>query len=524
MTTDQRPPAASDPAGARTRDFLLPDLGEGLTEGEIVSWLVAVGDTVEIDQPVAEMETAKAVVEVPSPFAGTVTALHGDPGDEVEVGAPLLTIDLDGASPAAETAPAEVSQAAVEPAGIPGQAAQDAQVGEGVPSSTDQVESASTLGRDADLDDGSADDDGGSGNVLVGYGTAGSAKSRRRRSAGPGGSRGPAAGAPPSRPLAKPPVRKLARDLGVDLSAVAGSGPDGIITREDVRAHADDDGDTAAARPAAPSATPAGSDYGTGTPRSESEPGVSVTTPDHQPLRSAPPNERADLTERRAVRGMRKAIAKQMTVSRNEIPEATTWVDADATDLWKLRQELNASQDRVKVSPLALIMRACVAGLREFPEVNATLDTSANEIVIQHFVNLGFAAQTDAGLMVPVIQRADQRSVLGLAEELNRLATAARERKVSPEELGGGTFTVSNYGSFGVDGGAAVINHPEAAILGVGRITDRPWIHKGKIKPRKVLQLSIAFDHRICDGGEAAGFLRFVADCVESPTTMLANL
>src|SRR5687767_11578370 len=169
-------------------------------------------------------------------------------------------------------------------------------------------------------------------------------------------------------------------------------------------------------------------------------------------------------------------------------------------------------------------MRACVAGLREFPEINARLDTENNEIVLQHFVNLGFAAQTDSGLMVPVIKRADQLSTIGIAKELNRLAAAARDRSVKPEEMTGGTFTLSNYGSFGVDGGSAVINWPEAAILGVGRITDRPWVHKGKIKVRKVQQLSIAFDHRICDGGEAAGFLRYVADCVENPTTLLASL
>jgi 2-oxoisovalerate dehydrogenase E2 component (dihydrolipoyl transacylase) len=494
-----------------TKDFLLPDLGEGLTEGEIVSWLVAVGDTVEVDQPVAEMETAKAVVEVPSPFAGVITALHGEPGDEVEVGTPLVTIDVGGDAPSPEPDEADATQGTSEPGGRPGHTAQDAEVGEAIPKPTDEA------GED-------------SGNVLVGYGTGGGGKSRRRRTAaGPGGSTGPDAGGPPAkpdaggpatpdrggeRPMAKPPVRKLAKDLGVDLADVQGSGPGGIITRDDVRIFAD--AGNGQAQPA-----PAGSDYGSGAVRAADEPGVKVTTPDHTPLRSAPPN---DLTERRPVKGMRKAIAKQMTKSRAEIPEATTWVDADATRLWKLRQELNASQDEVKVSPLAIIMRACVAGLREFPEVNATLDRDANEIVIQHFVNLGFAAQTDAGLMVPVIHRADQLSVLGIAKELNRLAAAARDRKVSTEELSGGTFTLSNYGSFGVDGGAAVINHPEAAILGVGRISDRPWVHKGKVKARKVMQLSIAFDHRICDGGEAVGFLRFVADCVESPTTMLGNL
>jgi pyruvate dehydrogenase E2 component (dihydrolipoamide acetyltransferase) len=488
------------------KDFLLPDLGEGLTEGEIVSWLVAVGDVVEIDQPVAEMETAKAVVEVPSPFAGTVTKLFGAPGDEVEVGTPLLSIDEDGAGHA-QAAVADPAQGSAEPGGPVGGTARDAQSGDAIPTPTDKVESASVLGRDAELDDADSSDDGGSGNVLVGYGTAGAAKSRRRRaSAGPAGSTGPAAGAPPAgaaagaKPLAKPPIRKLAKDLGVDLVLVPGSGADGIITRDDVRAFADG----------------GGAGDANGQPTQQHEP---AQTPR---ALAAPPSD--DLVERRPLKGMRKAIARQMTTSRREIPEATTWVDADATALMRLRAELNDAQSRVKVSPLALVMRACVAGLREYPEVNSRLDVEANEIVVQRFVNLGFAAQTDAGLMVPIIHRADRLSTLGIAVELARLASAARERTIATDELTGGTFTLSNYGSFGVDGGAAVINHPEAAILGVGQIADRPWVHKGKVKARKVIQLSIAFDHRICDGGEAAGFLRFVADCVESPTTMLGNL
>jgi 2-oxoisovalerate dehydrogenase E2 component (dihydrolipoyl transacylase) len=474
---------------ANTKDFLLPDLGEGLTEGEIVSWLVSVGDTVVVDQPVAEVETAKAVVEVPSPFAGTVTALHGEPGEEIEVGTPLVTIDLDGgAAPAQTPAEATPADAESEPGGIPGGTAKDAEVGEAIPKPTDETDDAS-------------------GNVLVGYGTSGGGKSKRRRAGQHAEQSAPTA--PPARPqregrpLAKPPVRKLAKDLGVDLADVPGSGPDGIITREDVHAFAGNG--QQAQQPPAPTTAP--------------------TQPQRQPVVApgpTPPSD--DLIERIPVKGVRKAIAQKMATSRQEIPEATTWVDCDATKLWQLRQDINAAQDEVKVSPLALIMRACVAGLREFPELNARLDVETNEIVLQHFVNLGFAAQTDTGLMVPNIKRADRLSTLGIAKELNRLAAAARERKVSPEEMTGGTFTLSNYGSFGVDGGSAVINHPEAAILGVGRISERPWVRKGKIKVRKVMQLSIAFDHRICDGGEAAGFLRFVADCVEDPTTLLASL
>lgn len=497
--TSQSRPSGAGPGGTRTREFLLPDLGEGLTEGEIVSWLVAVGDTVEVDQPVAEVETAKAVVEVPSPFAGTVTALHAEVGEEVEVGKPLVTIDADGggaARPAEEVTPAE---ATAQPGGTLGGSSEDAEVAEMVPQPTDEADTG----------------DGDSGNVLVGYGTGGGARVRRRR--GAASPAGPAAGAPPARPrregkpMAKPPVRKLAKDLGVDLAAVEGSGPEGIITRDDIRAFA---GDGAAA----PADVPASEDYRQ-LLRPEDEGEVAVTTATHEPLPSAAPNER-----RIPVRGVRKRVAEKMALSRREIPEATTWVDADATALWELRQALNAEQSEVKVSALAIILRACVAGLRRFPEINARLDTETNEVVLPDHVNLGFAADTDRGLVVPVIKGADRMSTLEIAAELSRLATAARDGKIKPEEMAGGTFTVSNYGSFKVDGGSAVINHPEAAILGVGQIADRPWVVDGELAVRKVMQLSIAFDHRICDGGEAAGFLRFIADVVESPTKLLGSL
>ena len=497
-----------------TRDFLLPDLGEGLTEGEIASWLVAVGDVVEIDQPVAEIETAKAVVEVPSPFAGTVVVLHGEVGQEVLVGRPLVTIDVGGA----EVADATGGDAAV----------------------TDMVPEAAAP---AVADATSAVEDEGSGNVLVGYGTGGT-KQRRRRA----GSQVPASQPEPEpepvahangRPRAKPPVRKLAKDLGVDLAQVRGTGDGGIVTRADVEAFAGA-GAGAAARDTGtladrgPLVQP-GAEHGAGlaevapipavtaagTPPADV--GVVVTDTEHHRLRSAPPADELEPT-RIPVRGVRKVIAEQMTRSRTEIPEATTWVEVDATPLWEYRQRLNASNDRVKVNPLAIVMRIVVAGLRRFPEVNASLDTAANEIVLHRHVHLGFAAQTDRGLVVPVIKGADRMSVLDLAAELNRLADGARAGKLGPDDMRGGTFTLSNYGSFGVDGGAAVINHPEAAILGVGRIVDKPWVHDGQVVIRKVQQLSIAFDHRICDGGEAAGFLRFVADCVEDPDLLVASL
>jgi len=448
------------------RDFLLPDLGEGLTEGEIVRWLVALGDTVVVDQPVVEIETAKAIVEVPSPFAGVVTALHGAEGDEVQVGAPLLSVDA--AAPATGSAPGEADAVDGGAGSVPG----EAEAAEMVPEPAD------------------AQDDGASGSVLVGYGTTGGARTRRRRGPLPptvssfatrgaqlhtvSSSAGPVAAT--GRPLAKPPVRKLAKDLGVDLGAVRPTGPRGDITRDDVQAAVSSTGVTAA--------------------------------------------EAGD--ERIPLRGVRKRIAERMTASRTQIPEATTWVDCDATELMRARDALNASQTAVRLSPLALILRIAVAGLAEYRALNAAID--GEDIVLHGAVHLGVAAQTERGLVVPVIRDAHRRTLLELGAELNRLADGARAGTLTPAELSGSTFTVSNFGAFGVDGGNPVINFPEAAILGVGRIADRPWVHDGELAVRKVLQLSIAFDHRIADGGDAAGFLRWVADRIEQPTLPLASL
>jgi pyruvate dehydrogenase E2 component (dihydrolipoamide acetyltransferase) len=481
--------------------FLLPDLGEGLSEGEVVSWLVQPGDTVEIDQPVAEVETAKAVVEVPSPFSGSVLALHAEPGDAVAVGQPLMTVSV------------SVSAGIGEQAG--------AQAGGSL--------AAETGGPAADHGESGQDQ------LLVGTGVS-QGRGRRRRGHAPVGGDGRAqaraagshAADATGRPLAKPPVRKLAKDLGVDLAQVPPSGPGGVITRRDVEAVAASP--TAGGQPAAPQPT-------TGGPGPADPMGLLAEAPAPAEPRPGGPEP----VERRPLTGVRRTIAAQMTRSRAEIPEAVTWVDCDATELMRLRDELNASVARqggagagpdpskaapapVRVSPLALILRACVAGLGRVPEVNSRLDPEAGEIVVQRFVNLGVAAQTDAGLMVPVIHGAERMSTVELAAELARLTTAARERTLGPGELRGSTFTVSNYGAFGVDGGDMVINYPEAAVLGVGRIAQRPWVVDGAVAARQVVNLSIAFDHRVCDGGEAAGFLRFVADCVESPRRLLAEL
>ncbi|MGW2474884.1 dihydrolipoamide acetyltransferase family protein [Streptomyces sp. NPDC001665] len=440
-------------------EFKLPDLGEGLTEAEIVRWLVEVGDVVAIDQPVVEVETAKAMVEVPCPYGGVVTARFGDEGAELPVGAPLLTVAV--GSP-------------VEPAGD---------------------------GADAD----SGTEDSGSGNVLVGYGTG--APPVRRRRVRPEGLKVAVAvpvasveGAAPAQapapvphtgsgPVAvvSPLVRRLARQHDLDLRRLAGSGPDGLILRADVES---------AIRSAAEAPAP--------------EPATS----------SAPAGERV------ALRGVRGAVADKLARSRREIPDATCWVDADATELMAARAAMNgaAGAGAPKVSVLALLARICTAALARYPELNSTVDQEAREIVRLPQVHLGFAAQTDRGLVVPVVRDAHACTTESIGAEIARLTEAARTGTLTPAELTGGTFTLNNYGVFGVDGSTPIINHPEAAMLGVGRIVPKPWVYEGQLAVRQVVQLSLTFDHRVCDGGTAGGFLRYVADCVEQPALLLRSV
>lgn len=450
-----------------TREFLLPDLGEGLTEAELVRWLVSVGDSVAVDQPVVEVETAKAVVEVPSPYAGVVAVLHGEPGETVDVGRPLISIAEVGSSGADEYRTEEHAGAKV-------------------------------------LATASAPSGSGSGNVLIGYGTSGStsgSRSRRRRAEATPSAQERSNGK--AIRVVSPLVRKFAREVGVDLHAIAGSGPDGLIMRGDVARAAQAPISTAQppiSTAQAPISTKEGAvDAGTGL-------GIASRTP---------------------VRGVRKAVAQAMSRSRTEIPEATVWVDVDATELVELREGLKKRDPERTPSLLALIARFVVAGLAKYPELNMRIETAADggqEIVAFDGVNLGFAAQTDRGLVVPCIQDAHRMSARVLDAELRRLTALARDGKASPADLTGSTFTLNNYGVFGVDGSAAIINYPEAAILGVGRILDRPWAVEGQLAVRKVVQLTLVFDHRVCDGGTAGGFLRYVADAVEHPGSILADL
>ena len=398
-------------------DFLLPDLGEGLTEAEIIRWLVGIGDQVAVDQPVVEVETAKATVELPSPFSGKVQALHGAAGDSVSVGAALLTVEA--ATPA----------------------------------------------------------DGGP--VLVGYGISDSAgRAKRSRVARERNSSTPSRAG-----VISPLVRRLAHDHGVDVRQVRGSGPDGIVLRHDV--------ESVIARKAP--------DAGEST-RAQSGSGQ----------RTIP------------LRGARRTAVDRLSRSRREIPEATVWVDVDATELLTARAELNANPDATPVSILGLLARFAIAGLGRYPELNSRVE--ADRVVLVDGVNLGFAAQTDHGLVVPVVQDAQQLTTRSLSAAIARLTAGARSGSLTPRELTGGTFTVNNYGVFGVDGSAAIINYPEVAILGLGRIMPRPWVVDGELRVRQISQLTLAFDHRACDGGVAGGFLRYVADCVESPVRVLADL
>ncbi|WLQ65438.1 2-oxo acid dehydrogenase subunit E2 [Streptomyces sp. NBC_01201] len=491
---------------AQVLEFKLPDLGEGLTEAEIVRWLVEVGDVVAIDQPVVEVETAKAMVEVPCPYGGVVTARYGEEGAELPVGAPLLTVAVGSVEPVA---------------------------GRG-----DSAESA----------DGAAES-GASGNVLVGYGTGAPAARRRRvrpapvsaassASATPAEASAPvesssasvavtstavtsmagtsmgagtilaegrtAAGGVDSVPkpgavgaqgpvaVISPLVRKLARQHGLDLRQVVGTGRDGLILRTDVES--------------------------------------AIRTADEEPVAGAEPvtgPEAKPSGERIPLRGVRGVVADKLSRSRREIPDATCWVDADATELMAARAAMNAAGGSAagpKVSVLALLARICTAALARFPELNSTVDAEAREIVRLSEVHLGFAAQTERGLVVPVVRDAHTRNAESIGAEIARLTGAARDGKLTPAQLTGGTFTLNNYGVFGVDGSTPIINHPEAAMLGVGRIMPKPWVHEGELAVRQVVQLSLTFDHRVCDGGTAGGFLRYVADCVEQPAVLLRTL
>ncbi|MGW1009661.1 dihydrolipoamide acetyltransferase family protein [Streptomyces termitum] len=459
------------------REFKMPDVGEGLTEAEILKWYVQPGDAVTDGQVVCEVETAKAAVELPIPFDGTVHALLFPEGTTVDVGQVIISVNVGGDVPAEAPAPAA-------PAPAPEAAAE-----------------AEPEGRQP---------------VLVGYGVA--ASSTKRRSRRPAGTapeaavpapapvsvpeqlngHGPAAGA--SRPLAKPPVRKLAKDLGVDLASVVPTGPDGVITREDVHKAAAPAAETVPAPAPAPA------------PAAPAAPAV-------QTAPAAP-----DARETRVpIKGVRKATAAAMVGSAFTAPHVTEFVTFDITRTMKLVEELKSDKDMagLRINPLLLIAKAVLVAVRRNPEINAAWDEAAQEIVLKHYVNLGIAAATPRGLIVPNIKDAHAQTLPELSRSLSELVATAREGKTTPAAMQGGTFTITNVGVFGVDTGTPILNPGESAILAVGAIKLQPWVHKGKVKPRQVTTLALSFDHRLVDGELGSKFLADVAAILEQPKRLM---
>jgi 2-oxoisovalerate dehydrogenase E2 component (dihydrolipoyl transacylase) len=475
--------------------FPLPDVGEGLTEAEIVEWRVAVGDAVEVNQTIVEIETAKSLVDLPSPWTGTVSALLVESGTTVDVGTPIIEIEVPGVGGA--------------PAG---------------PTSNGAVSDAGDGSSGAVPADGAQDE--GSGSVLVGYGTAEAKASGRRRRhqavpaasappAAPIATRAPEASAPvaaPARPapapaaappsdtgtttavrarvLAKPPVRKLAKDLGVDLAGVHASGPGGIVTREDVVSHAE---------------------------RSSVQ--TLTNYPDDEPWLASGAVSPDGRQTRVPVKSVRKRTAEAVVASAFTAPHVTVFRTVDVTKTMKLVATLKEDRDfaDVRVTPLLLAAKAVLLAVKRHPQINASWDDAAQEIVYKHYVNLGIAAATPRGLVVPNIKDAHTLDLLGLAKAIAGLTATARAGRTSPTDMSNGTITITNVGVFGIDTGTPILNPGEAGILAFGAISKKPWVHKGKVKPRWVTQLGFSFDHRLADGELGSRLLSDVARVLEEP-------
>ncbi|NEN05227.1 2-oxo acid dehydrogenase subunit E2 [Diaminobutyricibacter tongyongensis] len=461
--------------------FLLPDVGEGLTEAEIVEWKVAPGDTVSVNQVLVEIETAKSLVELPSPFAGTVGELLVSEGQTVDVGTPIITVSSSSA---------------------------DAGVSLGAPAhgSTPEVDEAAAdtaASVSHETDDKPA--------PLVGYGSTGHVTSRRRRVTHPGTAAIPVVEAPgattqhgthaaqptqhvPARPeaatapassvpvIAKPPIRKLAKDLGVDLAVVTATGPIGDITRDDVLREA-----------------------------TQASVFRNIQTPEWPDARE----------ERIPVKGVRKAIAQAMVSSAFTAPHVSLFVDVDATRTMEFVKRLKNSPDfaGVKVSPLLIMAKAMIWAVRRNPTVNSTW--TDEEIIVHHYVNLGIAAATPRGLIVPNVKEAQAMSLLELAGALERLTLTARDGRTQPADMAGGTITITNVGVFGMDTGTPILNPGEVGIVALGTIKQKPWVVDGEVRPRMVTTLGASFDHRIVDGDVASRFLADVAAIIEEPALLL---
>ncbi|WP_448006807.1 dihydrolipoamide acetyltransferase family protein [Agromyces bauzanensis] len=478
--------------------FPLPDVGEGLTEAEIVQWRVAPGDRIALDQVFVEIETAKSLVELPSAFEGVVAELLVEEGRTVDVGTPILVIQTDDAAPDASAPTPAASSAG---AGAPTAAASvsaAAPVSAAVPAPP-----SGTVASHAPV----AGEAGGA--VLVGHGSSGPAATRRKRHPSPGGAHehlaaprpvapeAPAAAAPAApaasgatalRPdsgmpvIAKPPIRKLAKDLGVDLSRVSPTGPIGDVTRDDVIREA-----------------------------SQVTVFRNLQTPEW-------PTDRED---RIPVKGVRKAIAQAMVQSAYSAPHVSVFVDVDATRTMEYVKRLKASPDYagVKVSPLLIMAKAMIWAVRRNPTVNA--QWTDDEIIVKHYVNLGIAAATPRGLIVPNIKEAQAMSMVELATAIERLTLTAREGRTQPAEMQGGTITITNIGVFGMDTGTPILNPGEVGIVALGTIKQKPWVVDGEVRPRFVTTVGASFDHRVVDGDVASRFLADVASIIEEPALLL---
>src|SRR5688500_4037038 len=490
---------------ATLRQFKLPDVGEGLTEGEILQWLVAVGDTVTVNQPLCEVETAKAAVELPSPYAGTVVELLFEAGTMVDVGTPIITIDTGGGgAPAASPAPTPEPGADAEPAaGLIGGSAPGGRtavlVGYG-PRNTEArrrprrtgdavAERATAPLPGADYGSGGTDHppllttapDAGTKPVRHGGLEVGRQAEAHALRGDAATAAGVAHGRGRARPLAKPPVRKYAKDLGVDLTTVTGTGDGGVITRADVDAAV------------------------TGT----------------APVAAAPATGGE---QRIPIKGVRKHTAAAMVASAFTAPHVTEFLTVDVTRTMKLRQRLAARPELadVKVSPLLFVAKALLLAVARHPMVNSSWDDAAQEIVVKGYVNLGIAAATPRGLVVPNIKDAGRLSLPELAGALAELTATAREGRTSPADMTGGTITITTVGVFGVDTGTPILNPGESAILAFGAVREMPWVHKGKVVPRQVTQLALSFDHRIIDGELGSRFLADIGALLHDPGAALA--
>ena len=482
-------------------EYKLPDPGEGLTEAEIVSWKVKVGDTVKVNDIVVEIETAKSLVELPSPYSGTVQALLVPEGETVSVGTPIIRIGDEAAAPAGEdTGPAMAGED--DPYMHLAKAAGEKEAG-------DQAATAKPAG--------SGDEE--PMKTLVGYGPREAAAKRRARKGSatptaPGvhdevqaafdtgvSETAPAEPDEPAVPstaaahldaggsvtvLAKPPVRKLAKDLGIDLRTITPTGPNGTITRSDVE--------------------------GAASSETSYEPAAAATRTSDVPRETREP-----------IKGVRKMMAQAMVDSAFTAPHVTEWVTVDVTKTMRFVEKLKSSREfaDVRVSPLLVVAKAVCLAMRRTPEINATWDEASQHVVFKSYVNLGIAAATPRGLVVPNVKDADSMTMVELGSAINALTRTAREGRTQPAEMSGGTFTITNVGVFGVDAGTPIINPGESAILCFGAVRKQPWVHKGKIKARDLTTLALSFDHRLVDGQKGSQFLADVAAILEDPAGAL---